>query len=138
MQRLPLLDQWFEFYRDVQIRDMFSVAHDCPRSPPRAGFLVEDETATLFELPTKVRVVKGIVSADVTVRAGHVGKYRSIRKLHNGALLTHPLVKPHGPAQRLSCIGQVPGNDVGINSGRNAVEINGGDLAHAEFLFVSD
>ncbi len=138
MQRLPLLDQWFEFDRNVKICDMFSVTHDGPHSPTRAGFPVEDETTTLFELPTKIRVVKGIVRADVTVRAGHVGKYGAVRELHNGALFTHPLMKPHGPAQRLSRVGQVPGNDVGINSGRNAVEINRGDLAYAEFLFVGD
>ena len=117
---------------------MVAVTHDRARGPARSGVRVENKTAPCSSRRPKVRVVKGIVGAAITVRAGHVGKYAAIRQPHDGALLAHALVKPHGPTQRFRRIGQVPRNDVRIDRGRDAVEIHGGNLAYTEFLLVSD
>jgi hypothetical protein len=82
--------------------------------------------------------VERVFSHGIAVRTGYICEQTAVGQAHQGTLLAHTLMKPHGPSQRFRGVGKVPGDDVRVDRSGDTVEIDGGDAPHAEFLLASD
>ena len=97
---------------------------------------VKHEAALFFQSAAERGIVEWIFTARIAIGTGYICKYGAVRESYDGALLAHPLVKPHRPAQGLGGVRKVPCDNMRINRGSDAIDIDGGNLPYAEFLLV--
>jgi hypothetical protein len=93
--------------------------------------------ALLLKSLSEPGVVERVFGPGIAVRTRHVCEQTPVGQAHQGTLLAHTLMKPHGPTQRFRRVGKVPGDDVRVDRRGDTIEIDGGDPPHADFLLAT-